>query len=104
MEEVKCFPLFTCLFLETLQGKGCNLFLYIFVYKAEKNCPEEFYKKCGKLPELKIIFSIIAGSKTTTFLKLRYLEFCLNFYGLVKVAYGDKLFDIAFNFILTFLQ
>ena len=38
------FPLFTCLFLKTLQGKGCNLFLYIFVYKAEKNCPEEFYK------------------------------------------------------------
>ena len=26
-----CFALFNCLFLETLQGKGCNLFLYICI-------------------------------------------------------------------------
>ena len=37
------FALFNCLFLETLLGKGCNLFLYN-VYKPEKSCSEEFYK------------------------------------------------------------
>ena len=61
----------------------------------------------GKLTELKIIFSKVAGSKTATFLKLRYLflyryfvwEICLNFYGLVQAAYGDKSYEIGFNFI-----
>ena len=65
-----CFALFNCLFLDTLQGEGCNLFLYICI-KAEKNWPEEFYKNVEN--ELKIIFSTIASSKTATFLELRYL-------------------------------
>ena len=30
-ENKICFPLLDCLFLETLQGKGCNLFLYICI-------------------------------------------------------------------------
>ena len=62
----------------------------------------------GKLTELKIIFSKVAGSKTATFLKLRYLflyryfvsEICLNFYGLVKAAYEGKYVKISFSFDL----
>ena len=53
-----------------------------------------------------MIFSKVTGSKTATFLRLRYLflyryfvlEICLNFYGLVKAAYGDKSCEIGFNF------
>ena len=59
-----------------------------------------------KLTELKIIFSKVAVSKTATFLKLRYLflyryfvlEIRINFYGLVKAAYGGKSFEIGFKF------
>ena len=61
-----------------------------------------------KLTELKIIFSKVAVSKTATFLKLRYLflyryfvlEIRINFYGLVKAAYGGKSFEIGFKLIL----
>ena len=50
-----------------------------------------------------MIFSKVTGSKTATFLRLRYLflyryfvlEICLNFYGLVKAAYGDKSIFLA---------
>ena len=60
---------------------------------------------------MKIIFSKVAVSQTATFLKLRYLflyrhfvlEICLNFYGLVKAAHGDKTIQIGFNFILFVL-
>ena len=31
-----CFALLNCLFLETLQGKGCNLFLCIYMYTRLK--------------------------------------------------------------------
>ena len=58
---------------------------------------------------MKIIFGKAAGFKTATFLKPRYLflyryfvlEICLNFYGLVNAAYGDKSF--GFNFVLILL-
>ena len=64
-----------------------------------------------KLTELKIIFSKVAVSKTATFVKLRslflymyfVLEICINFYGLVKAAYGGKSFEIGFNFVLILL-
>ena len=60
---------------------------------------------------MKIIFGKAAGFKTATFLKPRYLflyrhfvlEICLNFYGLVNAAYGDKSFEIGFNFVLILL-
>ena len=32
-----------------------------------------------------------------------FLEICLNFYGLVKAAYGHKSFAIDFNFVLILL-
>ena len=64
-----------------------------------------------KITELKIILGKAAGFKTATFLKPRYLflyryfvlEICLNFYGLVNAAYGDKSFEIDFNFALILL-
>ena len=60
---------------------------------------------------MKIIFSKVARSNTATLRKLRYLflyryfvlEICLKFYGLVKTAYGDKPFEIGFNFVLILL-
>ena len=63
-------------------------------------------EKCEKK-----IFGKVAGFKTATFLKVRYLflyryfllEVCLNFYGLVNKAHGDKSFEIGFNFVLIFL-
>ena len=58
-----------------------------------------------------IIFGKVAGFKTATFLKLRYLflyryfvlEICQNFYDLVNAAYRDKSFEIGFSFVLILL-
>ena len=38
-----CFALFNCLFLKLYEAKVA-IYFFINVYKAEKNCSEEFYK------------------------------------------------------------
>ena len=109
LEEIKyvlCF-LFPC--FQELFKVNVVVYLSKVLHKAEKSCPNKFHKNVEKCEQK--IFGKVAGFKTATFLKVRYLflykyfllEVCPNFYGLVNKAHGDKSFEIGFNFVLIFL-
>ena len=63
---------------------------------GKKNYSKDFYKNVETYLVRRRLFYFrkIVGSKTTTFLKMSliyfytgiFIEFCLNFYGLVKAA------------------
>ena len=108
LEEIKfvlCF-LFPC--FQELFKVNVVVYLSKVLHKAEKSCPNKFHKNVEKCEQK--IFGKVAGFKTATFLKVRclflyryfVLEVCLNFYGLVNAAHGDKSFEVGFNFFLFF--